>query len=178
MRRDWIEERLKKINRRKSDLGKALSLPPSRVSEIINGRRRIQSNEISKLAKFLLLNQDEVIHHIRKETDEANLDIKKTIETVIVAGQACSKNSTYSLWPEANRYIITLPTSHNFSYSTKYAFIENTNTSKRLRIFVCITNSDFPNDPPLPDASNFTPTKTFQCMNEEDMHQIGEYKEI
>ena len=178
MRRDWIEERLKKIKRRKSDLGKALSLPPSRVSEIINGRRRIQSSEISKLANFLLLNQDEVIHLIQQETEKTNLSRQKSIETVIVAGQACSKNSTYSLWPEANRYIITLPASENFTYSTKYAFIENGASSKRLRIFVCITNSDYPNhaSPHKPHIS--TPTKTFQCLDEEDMHQIGEYKEI
>ena len=173
MRRDWIEERLRKIKRRKSDLGKALALPPSRVSEIINGQRRIQSNEISLLADFLEMRTEEVVDYISYGGEISNLEFSNQTENINVVGQACQINSTYSLWTKGNGYHITLPKSHKYSDQTKFAFIDSTTPTTQIRILICIAEADAKNTL----SKDIGTTKIFQCPNEKDMHQIGEYKE-
>ncbi len=49
----WIKERLDEIGRRPIELSRALDLPPARVYEMIKGVRRIQPNEIGRVAAFL-----------------------------------------------------------------------------------------------------------------------------
>ena len=53
MKRLWIEDQLKQIGKSKTDLAKALRLAPPRVTEILQGTRRIQAKEIVPLAVFL-----------------------------------------------------------------------------------------------------------------------------
>ncbi len=178
MRRDWIEERLKKLKRRKSDLGEALSLPPSRVSEIINGRRRIQTHEISGLSDFLEINKEELIQLIENDNHDTNLKSRKPSETIIVSGSACQKNSTYSFWPENNHYIISLPISSKFSSFTKYAFVENTTSQTPLRIYICVSGMNSGQTDQEFELEGFVPKNIFQCTDNHDMHQIGEYREF
>ncbi len=178
MRRDWIEVRLKKLKRRKSDLGEALSLPPSRVSEMINGRRRIQTHEISGLADFLKFSREEIIQLIENDNHDTNLERGKPTETIMVSGSACQKNSTYSFWPETNRYIISLPISSKFSSLTKYAFVENTTSQAPLRIYICVSDMNSDQTGEEFELEGFVPKNIFQCNDNKDMHQIGEYREF
>ena len=54
-KRHWIEGQLKQIGKSKTDMAKALDLAPPRVTEILQGTRRIQTGEIVPLAMFLHL---------------------------------------------------------------------------------------------------------------------------
>jgi phage repressor protein C with HTH and peptisase S24 domain len=49
----WIKERLDEIGRRPIELSRALGLPPARAYEMIKGIRRVQPDEIGRLAAFL-----------------------------------------------------------------------------------------------------------------------------
>jgi len=49
----WIKERLDEIGRRPIELSRALGLPPARAYEMIKGIRRVQPDEIGRLAEFL-----------------------------------------------------------------------------------------------------------------------------
>ena len=49
----WIENRLAERGKSKTALGKALGLPPPRVTELLNGKRRIQLDELIPMARFL-----------------------------------------------------------------------------------------------------------------------------
>jgi phage repressor protein C with HTH and peptisase S24 domain len=49
----WIKERLDEIGRRPIELSRALGLPPARVYEMIKGVRRVQPDEIGRMAAFL-----------------------------------------------------------------------------------------------------------------------------
>lgn len=51
--REWLEHRLLEIGKKKSELARFLGIPAPRVSEIISGKREIQSDEIAPLAIFL-----------------------------------------------------------------------------------------------------------------------------
>jgi len=49
----WIKERLDEVGRRPIELSRALGLPPARVYEMIKGIRRVQPDEIGRMAAFL-----------------------------------------------------------------------------------------------------------------------------
>jgi hypothetical protein len=53
MEQIWIAERLAEIGRKKSELAQALGLPPTRISEILRGRRDLHVTEVLPLARFL-----------------------------------------------------------------------------------------------------------------------------
>ncbi len=53
MEQIWIAERLAEIGKKKSELAQALGLPPTRISEILRGRRDIHVSEVLPLARFL-----------------------------------------------------------------------------------------------------------------------------
>ena len=61
MTRTWIADRLQDIGSSQADLGRALSLPSSRVSEIIGGRREIKLSEIAPLAQALKMTIQEAM---------------------------------------------------------------------------------------------------------------------
>lgn len=53
MEQFWIAERLADLGKKKAELAQALGLPPTRVSEILRGRRDIHISELLPLARFL-----------------------------------------------------------------------------------------------------------------------------
>ena len=53
MEQHWIADRLEELGKRKAQLAEALGLPPTRISEILRGRREIQVAEVMPLARFL-----------------------------------------------------------------------------------------------------------------------------
>jgi len=53
MEQTWIAERLAELGKKKTELAQALTLPPTRISEILRGRRDVHVAEILPLARFL-----------------------------------------------------------------------------------------------------------------------------
>lgn len=53
MRNKWLKDRLKEIGKTQTGLAEVLGKPPSRVTEIIRGDRRVASDEVAVIAQFL-----------------------------------------------------------------------------------------------------------------------------
>lgn len=53
MEQTWIADRLIEIGKKKAELAQALGLPPTRISEILRGRRDVHVSEVLPLARFL-----------------------------------------------------------------------------------------------------------------------------
>ncbi|WP_337997168.1 helix-turn-helix transcriptional regulator [Oleispirillum naphthae] len=53
MEQTWIAERLAELGKKKTELAQALGLPPTRISEILRGRRDVHVAELLPLARFL-----------------------------------------------------------------------------------------------------------------------------
>lgn len=52
----WIEHRLNEIGKTKGELAKCLDIPAARISDLVNGRRRLLSGELLPIADFLDMN--------------------------------------------------------------------------------------------------------------------------
>jgi len=53
MEQNWIADRLAELGKKKSELAQALDLPPTRISEILRGRRDVHVSELLPLARCL-----------------------------------------------------------------------------------------------------------------------------
>lgn len=53
MEQTWIADRLAELGKKKTELAQALGLPPTRISEILRGRRDVHVAELLPLARFL-----------------------------------------------------------------------------------------------------------------------------
>jgi len=53
MEQQWIADRLAELGKKKAELAQALDLPPTRISEILRGRRDIHIREILPMARCL-----------------------------------------------------------------------------------------------------------------------------
>ncbi len=53
MEQNWIADRLAELGKKKSELAQALELPPTRISEILRGRRDVHVSELLPLARCL-----------------------------------------------------------------------------------------------------------------------------
>ncbi len=53
MEQNWIADRLAELGKKKSELAQALGLPPTRISEILRGRRDVHVSELLPLARCL-----------------------------------------------------------------------------------------------------------------------------
>jgi len=75
MEQQWIADRLAELGKKKAELAQALDLPPTRISEILRGRRDIHIREIFPMARCLdmdpmtvLLMSSPVPAHLQPET--------------------------------------------------------------------------------------------------------------
>ncbi len=57
----WIEERLRQIGRKKIELAAHLNTTPQRVSDILNGSRKITAGEVLPLSDCLRMNIEAVV---------------------------------------------------------------------------------------------------------------------
>ena len=64
MNRNWIENRLQKVDKRKAEMARALGITTPRVSEILVGKRRLRASEIKPLAAFLDVGVSELLDSI------------------------------------------------------------------------------------------------------------------
>lgn len=60
----WIEARLKAVGAKKIDLAAAISVPPTRITEIIAGNRKVKSNEVGPLARVLKMSDADFLTHM------------------------------------------------------------------------------------------------------------------
>ena len=88
MRRDWIEDCLKHLGKTKSEFGRALGLPPPRITEIIQGTRQIQSGEILPAARFLHLPVAVVLERAQTEPDnKPRLEHVPGLDPIYIKGE-------------------------------------------------------------------------------------------
>lgn len=65
----WIQEFLDRLGKSQADLAAHLGVARPRVSEMIHGKRRLQPNEIAKLARFLGVSPDRIVALIAGQPD-------------------------------------------------------------------------------------------------------------
>jgi hypothetical protein len=58
---DWLKTRLLEAGRRPIELARHLGIPPARVYEMLKGERKIQPQEIPKVASFLAVSPAQII---------------------------------------------------------------------------------------------------------------------
>lgn len=143
MTRLWIETRLKEVKKKKIDLGKALGLPPSRISDIIGGNRRIHSHEIPLLSVFLDLNMGTILNYIHRENNTEELEDKSQTEQIAVVGTLKASRSCYALWPARDHYTVTLPIQASYTGVPKFALEENGPVCLTKKIHICVKEVDF-----------------------------------
>lgn len=61
---EWIAERLRALGRTQSELAQHMGVPAPRISDILNGGRRVQLDELKPLAEFLDLSTEMVTGHL------------------------------------------------------------------------------------------------------------------
>lgn len=57
---EWIAERLRALGRTQSELAQHMGVPAPRISDILNGGRRVQIDELRLMAEFLDLSTDAI----------------------------------------------------------------------------------------------------------------------
>lgn len=57
---EWIAERLRALGRNQKDLAVHMGVEPPRISDILNGQRRVQLDELEDLSRFLQMTPAEV----------------------------------------------------------------------------------------------------------------------
>ncbi len=144
MKRLWIENRLKEIGKKKSRLGTDLGLPPSRISEIISGKRRIQTHEVAQLSIFLQIDVTTILRHIHRENPNPS-DLHT--ELMPVVGQLDQQENSYRLWSAEQHYIFSFPKSTIYEGIIKF-LLEGTDQKKdRPQLYVCVKECDLSSPP-------------------------------
>ncbi len=140
MKRLWIENRLKEIGKKKSHLGADLGLPPSRISEIISGKRRIQTREVAQLSIFLKIDVTTILQHIHRE--KPNLSDLYT-ELIPVVGQLDEQQNSYRLWPVEQHYIFSFPKNTLYESILKFSLEGGDKKKDSPQLYVCVNECDF-----------------------------------
>lgn len=69
----WIKDRLEELGKKSNGLARALKLPSPRITDIINGTRRLQASEVPPLAAFLELSENDVLARFNGGPGDATL---------------------------------------------------------------------------------------------------------
>ena len=110
MKRSWIECRLKHLGHTKGELAQALNLPPSRISEILGGKRALKISELSQLASFLELPMHQITDRLTSKPENfRGLIPKRKSRNIWVVGHQRGDSAHPELWPSDAHYLINLP---------------------------------------------------------------------
>jgi len=142
MTRLWIEKRLIELRKKKIELAAALGVPPSRISDVIQGKRRVQSHEISALSQFLDLNTNTIIELLSEEKYSPKDTLIDKTEQIKVIGRFQEGNVGYAVWPVNMQYTITLPMQASYTGTPKFALEETSSPHAPLTLHICISSSD------------------------------------
>ncbi|GLQ07522.1 hypothetical protein GCM10007924_27430 [Sneathiella chinensis] len=130
---------MSEIGKKKTELGAALGLPPSRITDIIKGRRRIQSHEIPELSLFLDLSQNFILQKIRLDQNESPGIPPGRTESIPVVGQISDDFGSYRLWQQEDQYEISLPRSGIAPNEAKFAIEESvTSDFPGYTLYICL----------------------------------------
>ena len=140
MSRLWIADRLKELNKQKQDLGSAIGLPASRVTELLNGKRKFQIHEIVQLAVFLEMEMGIVFAKLYNELEETSKD--SITESVPVIGHLKYPDDRFQEWPSDKHYLINLPRHQKYHNIQKFAIEEQPLNSSAKNLYICIQEKD------------------------------------
>jgi len=135
----WIEEKLKGLKKKKSDLGAALGLPPSRITDILKGTRQIQSHEVTPLSQFLKMDVNTILHNLDKERLTNTRQSPLRTETIPVIGALEQLGKHYTIWPEGQIYTVTFPRHPRYTRLKKFAIEDVSLKKKSLSIYICVS---------------------------------------
>jgi plasmid maintenance system antidote protein VapI len=65
----WIEARLTAVKAKKKDLAAAISVSPTRITEIIAGKRKVKAAEVAALARVLKLSDADFLTQLNGGTE-------------------------------------------------------------------------------------------------------------
>lgn len=86
MKTHWLAKRLKTTGKRNRGLAKHLGVPDSRISEIINGRREVQTDEIEGVAEFLDWTLEELMRAMGASNGRGSSGVALLIKGTVQAG--------------------------------------------------------------------------------------------
>ncbi|MEH6403739.1 MAG: hypothetical protein V7750_10235, partial [Sneathiella sp.] len=132
---------LRELKKKKKELGVALNLPPSRISDIIKGTRRIQSQEIPRLSTFLKMDATTILKNIQEQSGDTEIELTSKTEQITVVGDKGEIGNNYNIWPVDQHYIITLPRQTSYGGSKKFALEENCVQANTLNLYICISEN-------------------------------------
>lgn len=142
MSRLWIADRLKGLNKQKQDMATAIGLPASRITELLNGKRKFQIHEIVQLAVFLEMEMGIVLSKLYNEFSENGEE--SITENIPVIGQLKKSKDRFQEWPSHKHYLVNLPRHQMYINIQKFAIEENLVNSSEKNLYICIQEKDFP----------------------------------
>jgi len=141
MSRLWIADRLKGLNKQKQDMAAAIGLPASRITELLNGKRKFQIQEIVQLAVFLEMEMGIVLAKLYNEFSENGEE--SSTEDIPVIGHLKKSKDRFQAWPSHKYYLVNLPRHHMYNNIQKFAIEESLVNSSEKNLYICIQEKDF-----------------------------------
>ncbi len=162
MKYHWIEQRLDQLGYTKKDLAQALSLPPSRVSEILKNKRQLKLSELPSLASTLQLSQSDLLSHLLQPTApikaspplisaNSNLAPNPLYDIWVIGRYGSTNAQRIFFWPRSRHYAIKLPLAPREHQDDAHFLAIEHRTSAGILDLLCIHSH--PRSAPLPTAS-------------------------
>lgn len=118
MRNEWLAKRLDELapgGKSRTGLARALDIPPSRISEIINGSRKVKAEEVKPMATYLEWPEATVLAYVvgatpLKPTRRGSKNKGMSLRSVPVVGAVQAGQWAEALeWPPSERYEVIVP---------------------------------------------------------------------
>lgn len=147
MKRPWIEKRLATLNKGKSELAAALGIAPARITEMINGVRDVQVDELSSLANFLQMPLLELLRSLTGETDHPTLD-QPLIEVRGRVQAGAWREATE--WGPAERFMTSMQIPLGFAESRVFGLVNAGDSMNQVipdgAVLACVPLEMYPKD--------------------------------
>ena len=106
MKRLWISTRLDELKKSKSGLGKAMGLPPPRVTDLIDGKRDVHIEELGPMATYLGMDVETLLSVLTRK--QRKILFKQPLLEVRGRVRAGDWREAYE-WPPDDRYQVPMP---------------------------------------------------------------------
>lgn len=100
----WLKELLDRADKKQAELARRLGLPPSRISEVNSGKRKLQPNEIFPTAEFLEISIEELLARSTARLPHDRARLAKTVPSVLIATKSPGGASTDVYVPPIDRW--------------------------------------------------------------------------